>query len=61
MLKDFIRQSGPWTTYLAKIKLQNIRRIKNYSPNKTQLSKKVINEFYIKNKEFNINFNNKLN
>ena len=50
MLKDFIRQSGPWTTYLAKMKLQNSTKSVNLV--KTQLSKKVIKEFYSKNSVF---------
>jgi len=44
MLKDFIRQSVPWTTYLIKMKAQNKTYI-NYNPIKNQ---KVINEFYSK-------------
>lgn len=50
MLKDFIRQSGPWTIYLAKMKLQNSTKSVNLV--KTQLSKKVIKEFYSKNSVF---------
>lgn len=54
MLKDFIRQSVPWTTYLVKKKIQNKAYI-NY-PIKNQLNKKVINEFYSKNAELKLNF-----
>ena len=50
MLKDFIRQSGPWTIYLAKMKLQNSTKSVNLV--KTQLSKKVIKEFYSKTQCF---------
>ena len=53
MLKDFIRQSGPWTLYLKKIKLQNTTKtIKNYNVVKTQINNKVIKEFYYKNSDF---------
>ena len=55
MLKDFIRQSVPWTTYLAKMKAQNKTYI-NYNPIKNQLNKKVIDEFYRKNAELKLNF-----
>lgn len=53
MLKDFIRQSSPWTTYLRKMKLQNnIKLVKNCNLSKAQLSNKSSNkvkkEFYYK-------------
>lgn len=61
MLKDFIRQSSPWTTYLRKMKLQNnIKLVKNCNFPKAQLSNKVIKEFYTKNSQLYININNKL-
>ena len=54
MLKDFIRQSSPWTTYLRKMKLRNnIKLVKNCNLSKAQLSNKLSNkvkkEFYYKN------------
>ena len=62
MLKDFIRQSVPWTTYLAKKKIQNKTYVNYLIKNqKNQLNKKVINEFYIKNPELKINFPSKTN
>lgn len=53
MLKDFIRQSSPWTTYLRKMKLQNnIKLVKNCNISKAQVSNKLSNkvkkEFYYK-------------
>ena len=53
MLKDFIRQSSPWTTYLRKMKLRNnIKLVKNCNLSKAQLSNKLSNkvkkEFYYK-------------